>query len=189
MLCHTVTGRYNGRLADDASVLYRRGLYRGETHKRTSADPRSGPVRGGPGEARREYRDLVARYAQRSRRRSRYPSRRTVRSERGSNGRRNRRAASALALLQAIVRARRWIEAILTDAAPSFAMIAATEGLGERHVRRFAPLAFLSPRVLQAIAEGTARPGTGLWRPGQQIRDIGKSQPETVAQYRAKTGI
>jgi site-specific DNA recombinase len=60
------------------------------------------------------------------------------------------------ALLRAIVRARRWIEAILTDPASSFEAIATSEGLGERHVRRLAPLAFLSPRVLQAIADGTA---------------------------------
>jgi site-specific DNA recombinase len=63
------------------------------------------------------------------------------------------------ALLQAVVRARRWIEAILTDAASSFETIAASEGLGERHVRRLAPLAFLSPRILQAIADGTAPSG------------------------------
>ena len=63
------------------------------------------------------------------------------------------------ALLQAIVRARRWIEAILTGAACSFETIAASEGLGGRHVRRLAPLAFLSLKALEAIADGTAPSG------------------------------
>ncbi len=38
----------------------------------------------------------------------------------------------------------------------SFEEIASVEGLVERHVRRLAVLAFLSPKIVQAIADGTA---------------------------------
>jgi|SRR5271170_656989 len=36
---------------------------------------------------------------------------------------------------------------------------AASEGLDERHVRRLAPLGYLSPRALQAIADRTTSSG------------------------------
>src|SRR3984893_16477150 len=38
----------------------------------------------------------------------------------------------------------------------SFAGIAEREAVGERHIRLLAPLAFLSPRIIAAIADGTA---------------------------------
>ncbi len=57
-------------------------------------------------------------------------------------------------LLQAIVRARGWMDAILNGKTASFDEIAVAERLAERHVRRLVPLAFLSPKVLQAIADG-----------------------------------
>jgi site-specific DNA recombinase len=60
------------------------------------------------------------------------------------------------ALLLAIARARDWMDAIISGRSSSFEEIASKEGLGVRHVRRLAPLAFLSPRVAQAIAEGSA---------------------------------
>jgi site-specific DNA recombinase len=41
----------------------------------------------------------------------------------------------------------------------SFDEIAAAERLAERHVRRLVPLAFLSPKIIQAIADGTAPAG------------------------------
>jgi site-specific DNA recombinase len=62
-------------------------------------------------------------------------------------------------LLQAIARARGWVDAVLTNRADSFEAIAACEAIGERHVRRIAPLAFLSPRIIQAIADGMAPSG------------------------------
>ncbi|MGJ0531796.1 hypothetical protein [Methylocystis sp.] len=63
------------------------------------------------------------------------------------------------ALLKAIARSCGWMETILSGKAASFDDIAANEGLAERHVRRLAVLAFLSPKVVRAIADGTAPSG------------------------------
>ncbi|MCQ4191606.1 hypothetical protein [Methylocystis suflitae] len=63
------------------------------------------------------------------------------------------------ALLKAIARSRGWMEMILSGKAASFDEIAWSEGLAERHVRRLAVLAFLSPKVVQAIADGAAPSG------------------------------
>ncbi|MDQ6702235.1 MAG: hypothetical protein M3Z96_03525 [Pseudomonadota bacterium] len=42
---------------------------------------------------------------------------------------------------------------------PHRSTIASAEGLAERHVRRLVPLTFLSPKIIQAIAGGTAPAG------------------------------
>jgi site-specific DNA recombinase len=60
------------------------------------------------------------------------------------------------ALLAAIAKAREWIDSIRLGRCASFAEIAEREGLSERHIRLLAPLAFLSPRIVGAIADGTA---------------------------------
>ena len=62
-------------------------------------------------------------------------------------------------LLQAIARSRRWMDAVLTGKTASFHEIASAENLAERHIRRLVPLAFLSPKIIQAIADGTAPAG------------------------------
>jgi site-specific DNA recombinase len=62
-------------------------------------------------------------------------------------------------LLNAIRRAIRWVEAVRSGEAESFADIAAQERLGGRHVRWLTPLAFLPPRVLTAIQDGSAPAG------------------------------
>jgi site-specific DNA recombinase len=49
---------------------------------------------------------------------------------------------------QAIARSRSWMDG----------EIASAEGFAERHVRRLVPLAFLSPKIIQAIADGTLPP-------------------------------
>jgi site-specific DNA recombinase len=67
-------------------------------------------------------------------------------------------------LLQAIARSRGWIDAMLAGKFASFDEIAAAEGLAVRHVRRLAPLAFLSPRIVQAIADNTAPAGLTVSR-------------------------
>jgi site-specific DNA recombinase len=71
------------------------------------------------------------------------------------------------ALLNAIAKARRWIDDLRQGRRASFAEIAQQEGQVERHIRLPAPLAFVSPRIVSAIVEGTA-PGnltvTGLAR-------------------------
>jgi site-specific DNA recombinase len=60
------------------------------------------------------------------------------------------------ALLAAIAGARGWIEELRLGRAASLAEIADRECLGERHVRLFAPLAFVAPRIVAAIADGSA---------------------------------
>ncbi len=59
-------------------------------------------------------------------------------------------------LLSAIAKARGWIDTIMKDPSQSFAAIAEHESLAKRHVRFMAPLAFLSPRIVEAIMEGRA---------------------------------
>jgi site-specific DNA recombinase len=60
------------------------------------------------------------------------------------------------ALLTAIAKARGWIDDIRLGRLASFAEIAKREALCERHIRLLAPLAFLSPRIIAAIVDGTA---------------------------------
>ena len=64
--------------------------------------------------------------------------------------------ARRISLLTAIARSRHWIEAILKHPAVDFGAIGKHEKLAERHVRFLAPLTYLSPRIIQAIAEGRA---------------------------------
>jgi site-specific DNA recombinase len=59
-------------------------------------------------------------------------------------------------LLKSIARSRLWMEAILSRKITSFDEIAAAEDLNEAYVRRLAILAFLSPRIVRAIADGIA---------------------------------
>ena len=64
--------------------------------------------------------------------------------------------ALRISLLTAIARSRSWIETILNDPTSDFRVLAISEKLAERHVRFLAPLAYLSPRIIDAIAEGRA---------------------------------
>jgi hypothetical protein len=57
-------------------------------------------------------------------------------------------------LLMAIARARKWIQEI--ERGQSFADLARRERKAERHIRHLAPLAFVSPRIITAIMDGTA---------------------------------
>src|SRR5256714_10110598 len=60
------------------------------------------------------------------------------------------------ALLIAIAKARQWIDDLAHGRAASFALIARREGKVERHIRLLAPLAFVSPRIVSALLDGTA---------------------------------
>ena len=60
------------------------------------------------------------------------------------------------ALLTAIAKARQWVDDLAQGRTATFAQIARREGKVERHVRLLAPLAFLSPRIVAAIIDGTA---------------------------------
>ena len=60
------------------------------------------------------------------------------------------------ALLTTIGKARGWIDDLVKGRASSFAEIAQREGKVERHIRFLAPLAFVSPRFITAIIDGSA---------------------------------
>jgi DNA invertase Pin-like site-specific DNA recombinase len=59
-----------------------------------------------------------------------------------------------LTLLKAIARAHKWFSELVSRRAVFTREIAAREGVNERFVRRLIPLAFLSPTIVEAIAEG-----------------------------------
>jgi hypothetical protein len=59
-----------------------------------------------------------------------------------------------LPLLNATARAHRWSNDLLEGRARSIGEIAKREHLTSRHVRRVMRLAFLAPRIVEAIAEG-----------------------------------
>jgi hypothetical protein len=59
------------------------------------------------------------------------------------------------ALIDAIVRSRRWVKR-LTDEELTTEKLAREDKIAERYLRHLLPLAFLSPRVVKAIVEGTA---------------------------------
>jgi len=71
----------------------------------------------------------------------------TARTRRGCNFRKGQGA---------IAKARRWVEDLRLGRIASFAEIAEREALGERHIRLLTPLAFVSPRIIAAVIEGTA---------------------------------
>jgi site-specific DNA recombinase len=59
------------------------------------------------------------------------------------------------AILLAIAKARSWIDDLVSDRVLSFDEIAEREGRVERHIRLLTPLAFIPPRTLAAIIDGT----------------------------------
>jgi site-specific DNA recombinase len=58
------------------------------------------------------------------------------------------------ALIAAIAKARAWVEDLAEGSVSSFADIAKKEGKVERHIRLLAQLAFVSPKIVLAIAGG-----------------------------------
>jgi len=66
------------------------------------------------------------------------------------------KASRREALLIAIAKARQWIDDLAHGRAASFAVIARREGKVERHIRLLAPVAFVSPRIVSALLDGTA---------------------------------
>jgi hypothetical protein len=59
-------------------------------------------------------------------------------------------------LLTAIARARSWMNDLSEGRVNSFEEIARSENKVEHHIRHLAPLAFVSPRIVEAIANGSA---------------------------------
>jgi hypothetical protein len=62
------------------------------------------------------------------------------------------------ALLEAIAKARLWIDDMVKGRVRSLAEIAHRERKVERHIRLLAPLAFVAPEVISAILDGAASP-------------------------------
>ena len=72
------------------------------------------------------------------------------------------------ALLTAIAKARHWADELAHGHVGSYAVLARREGKVERHIRLLLPLAFLSPRIVSGLLDGTAPAGltvTALARP------------------------
>jgi site-specific DNA recombinase len=63
-----------------------------------------------------------------------------------------------LPLLKAVARARRWSDDLVSGRVESVDALAKREGLDKRSVRRLIRLAFLSPKIVEAIAEGRQPP-------------------------------
>ena len=59
-----------------------------------------------------------------------------------------------LPLLKAVARARMWTDDLVSGKVRSVGELARREGIDGRSVRRLIPLGFLSPRIIEAIAEG-----------------------------------
>ena len=85
------------------------------------------------------------------------------------------------ALLMAIANARSWVEELANSRIGSLAVLARREGKLERHIRLLLPLAFVSPRIVSALLEGTAPAGLTItalaralpWSWAEQERRLG----------------
>ena len=64
--------------------------------------------------------------------------------------------ATRAILLTAIARARAWMNDLSEGRVNSFEEIARNENKVERHIRHLAPLAFVAPRIVEAIVNGSA---------------------------------
>jgi site-specific DNA recombinase len=62
------------------------------------------------------------------------------------------------ALLKAVARAHQWSDDLVSGRARSIAEIAGRERVGARYIRRMLQLAFLAPKIIEAIAAGSQPP-------------------------------
>ena len=84
-------------------------------------------------------------------------------------------------LLMAIAHARSWVDELANGRIGSFAVLARREGKVERHIRLLLPLAFLSPRIVSGLLDGTAPAGLTIttlaralpWSWAEQERRLG----------------
>ena len=94
------------------------------------------------------------------------------------------------ALLMAIAKARSWVDELVNGRVGSLAMLARREGKAERHIRLLLPLAFVSPRIVSSILEGTAPAGLTItalaralsWSWAEQERRLAQPCNERPAQ-------
>jgi hypothetical protein len=81
----------------------------------------------------------------------------------------------------AIAKAREWMDDLAHGRVASFTAIARREEKVERHIRLLAPLAFLSPRIISRLLDGTAPAGLTItalaralpWSWAEQERRLG----------------
>ena len=86
------------------------------------------------------------------------------------------------AVLAAISKARAWIEDIRLGRIACLADIAEREGQCERHIRLLAPLAFVSPRIVTAIVDGTAPADL-------TVTALAKALPHSWAEQEQRIGL
>ena len=79
------------------------------------------------------------------------------------------------ALLTAIAKARSWIDDLINGRVQSFDEIADREQKVVRHIRFLVPLAFLSPRIVAAIANGDVPAGVTVSGLVRSCLSIGRS--------------
>ena len=80
------------------------------------------------------------------------------------NGARPIRPEARTRLLFAIVKARRWLDEIISEKGLDVEAIAAREGISERSARMGLSLVFLAPDIVQAAVDGTLARGFGVTR-------------------------
>ena len=85
-------------------------------------------------------------------------------------------------LLIAIARARSWMNDLTEGRVNSFEAIARSENKVERHIRHLAPLAFVSPRIVEAIANGSAPADL-------TVSSLARALPHSWAAQEHKLGI
>jgi hypothetical protein len=84
-------------------------------------------------------------------------------------------------LLMAIAKARSWVDELACGRVGSLALLARREGKAERHIRLLLPLAFVSPRIVSSLLDGTAPAGLTImalaralpWSWAEQERRLG----------------
>jgi hypothetical protein len=85
-------------------------------------------------------------------------------------------------LLTAIAKARAWMDDLAEGRVESFDDIAVAEKKVERHVRFLAALAFVSPRIIEAIANGSAPADL-------TVSTLARALPHRWADQEIKVGI
>ena len=90
--------------------------------------------------------------------------------------------AASEALLMAIARARSWMNDLTEGRVNSFEEIARSENKVERHIRYLTPLAFVSPRIVEAIVNGRAPADL-------TVSSLARTLPHTWTAQEHKLGI
>jgi site-specific DNA recombinase len=86
-------------------------------------------------------------------------------------------------LLEAIAKARVWIEDLVAGRVDSLAAIAWRENKGERHVRLLALLAFVLPPLVGAIVDGSAGPNLTITRLASRLPSLWNQPMDQALSY------